>query len=299
MNNWSENYQSPAYLKATRQAYLNRDFSKIVLRYSNIYNGCRVLDVGCGVGCFSQYLSEHVNGVSFTGVDSDEYMIANGVSVHEGNDISYVLGDAYELPFETASFDVVVSHTFLNCVEDAKRAMEEMKRVVRRGGTITSVTSMSLGFETWYKGDYPKECRWNEVIEEASLIIYRALRKNGLSCTNRNRGVATSYMPVFFTKAGLQNIQVMPLARAFSLSNFALAKEDKKEYILNMYNAECDRLSMIEKYPEVLQMVGKELFDDYKRAILEKREFWLAHLEDNTIWDWFGSSSLLVSGIVG
>ncbi len=47
------------------------------------------------------------------------------------------IADVGDLPFETGSFDVVVSFTGLHCFPDPARAVVEMARVLRPGGVIT------------------------------------------------------------------------------------------------------------------------------------------------------------------
>lgn len=55
--------------------------------------------------------------------------------------------DAGKLPFEDASFDVVVSYSGLHCVPDPGAAVREMARVVRPGGVVRgSVVVRGAGF---------------------------------------------------------------------------------------------------------------------------------------------------------
>jgi ubiquinone/menaquinone biosynthesis C-methylase UbiE len=49
------------------------------------------------------------------------------------------------LPFENNSFDRVFSMLVLQFIPDAARAVAEMRRVVRPGGTVTAAVSDSFG----------------------------------------------------------------------------------------------------------------------------------------------------------
>jgi ubiquinone/menaquinone biosynthesis C-methylase UbiE len=76
--------------------------------------GARVLDVGCGPGHLSARLA-HDHGLEVTGLDLDPAMIERA-SAHAaravaspGRQPSFVEGDVAALPFEDASFDLVVS----------------------------------------------------------------------------------------------------------------------------------------------------------------------------------------------
>ena len=175
--------------------------------------------------------------------------------------------------------------------------MAEMKRVVKNGGSITSVTSMSLGYETWYTGNYPKGCEWRSQIDLFEREIMAALAKMKLDPYANSKGYPASYMPSFFTESGLREIRIFPLARSFSLSNAGMKKEDKQTYIENLYFGELSKLQALMECEEFIELFRPEKCHKYAEALKKRYDFWRAHMDDNSIWDWFGSSSLLVSGI--
>lgn len=91
--------------------------------------GDSLLDVGCGTGWFTRQLAQA--GLQMTGLDLDEEMLAVARQrTPEG--ISWLQGDAAQLPFADASFDQVVALTSLCFVPDWPRAVAEMARVARR-----------------------------------------------------------------------------------------------------------------------------------------------------------------------
>jgi SAM-dependent methyltransferase len=49
-----------------------------------------------------------------------------------------VIGDAQQMGFEDAAFDRTLSLLVVNFIPDATKAVNEMKRVTRRGGTIAA-----------------------------------------------------------------------------------------------------------------------------------------------------------------
>ncbi len=89
-----------------------------------------VLEVGCGTGLLLRRLA--LVAARATGVDLSPGMLAHararGLDVREGT--------ATDLPFADASFDVAVSFKTLPHVPDLRRALGEMARVVRPGGTL-------------------------------------------------------------------------------------------------------------------------------------------------------------------
>ena len=90
----------------------------------------RILDVGCGTGATLRALSSfgEVHGVE-PDPGAVAHCLARGLS-------TVVEGRAEQLPFEDNSFDVVVALDVLEHLEDDRRAMLEMKRVLREGGTL-------------------------------------------------------------------------------------------------------------------------------------------------------------------
>jgi MPBQ/MSBQ methyltransferase len=98
-----------------------------------------VLDVGSGLGGSSRCLAREF-GCQVTGIDlTEEYcrvaeMLTErvGLSTH----IEFLQGDALDLPFADATFDVVwTEHASMN-VPDKAQLYREMHRVLKPGGTL-------------------------------------------------------------------------------------------------------------------------------------------------------------------
>ncbi len=95
--------------------------------------GCRkILDVGCGAGFLSSYLSQ--NGMTVTGLDAS----LPSLDVARGQDPSsesvYLQGDARSLPFSDQVFDSVCAMDFLEHVDEVSVVLGEAARVLRPGG---------------------------------------------------------------------------------------------------------------------------------------------------------------------
>jgi ubiquinone/menaquinone biosynthesis C-methylase UbiE len=100
---------------------------ELVARYGT---GQDVLECGCGTGL----ILDRVRGFArkASGIDLSPGMLelarARGLDVHEGS--------VTRLPFEDASFDVTCSFKVLAHVPEIERALSEMARVTRPGGTV-------------------------------------------------------------------------------------------------------------------------------------------------------------------
>jgi ubiquinone/menaquinone biosynthesis C-methylase UbiE len=100
----------------------------------------RALDVGCGPGSTACFIAEQY-GSRVQGIDISEVMIAKAKEKARRRGLEDVVefrvADAFELPFEDDSFDVVIVESVLTPLPgDKKEALREMVRVVRPGGRI-------------------------------------------------------------------------------------------------------------------------------------------------------------------
>jgi 2-polyprenyl-6-hydroxyphenyl methylase/3-demethylubiquinone-9 3-methyltransferase len=93
---------------------------------------CSVLDVGCGAGFLSNFLSER--GHHVVGLDAEDDCLTEAARHDRTHQAEYLHGDALSLPFVDGSFDVVCAMDFLEHVEDPARAIAEASRVLAPGG---------------------------------------------------------------------------------------------------------------------------------------------------------------------
>ena len=95
-------------------------------------DGLRCLDVGCGEGHNTRLLSNR--GALLTAIDISDTFIRSARDADAS--IAHVRADATELPFGDATFDVATAFMSLMDTPDPAAALDEMTRVVRRGGCV-------------------------------------------------------------------------------------------------------------------------------------------------------------------
>ena len=91
-----------------------------------------LLDVGCGAGLLTNALA--TEGHSVTGIDLSEQSLEIAKTKDATKKVQYLKANAYDLPFPTASFDVVSAMDILEHVENPNRLIEEASRVLKKGG---------------------------------------------------------------------------------------------------------------------------------------------------------------------
>ncbi|NXG91628.1 CRG1 methyltransferase, partial [Stercorarius parasiticus] len=96
-----------------------------------------VVDVGCGSGQGTRFLSEHFRKV--VGTDISEAQIQEARDAPCPPNVSYLVCPAEELPFEDASVDLLASFTAAHWF-DTEKFMREAKRVVKPGGCVAIST---------------------------------------------------------------------------------------------------------------------------------------------------------------
>ncbi len=103
----------------------------------DVLPGERVLDVACGTGNGALAAARRAWG-STVGVDYVPELLEQGRrrAAAERLEVEFVEGDAEDLPFEDASFDVVLSIFGSMFAPNQERAAAELLRVCRPGGRI-------------------------------------------------------------------------------------------------------------------------------------------------------------------
>jgi SAM-dependent methyltransferase len=93
--------------------------------------GERVLEIGCGTGCDLLQFAKH--GANAVGIDiTPEHIRLARDRV--GNLAQVLPGDGANIPFPDESFDYVYSHGVLHHLDQPRRMVEEIFRVLRPGG---------------------------------------------------------------------------------------------------------------------------------------------------------------------
>jgi 2-polyprenyl-6-hydroxyphenyl methylase/3-demethylubiquinone-9 3-methyltransferase len=94
----------------------------------------RILDVGCGGGFLSNYLS--ANGYRVSGIDLSQESLEVAKKYDKTHKVQYQLADAQSMPFADASFDVITAMDFLEHVENPSLIIKEISRVLKPGGSF-------------------------------------------------------------------------------------------------------------------------------------------------------------------
>jgi ubiquinone/menaquinone biosynthesis C-methylase UbiE len=142
-----------------------------LIERSGIKKGMHVLDLGCGSGAFTTFIARAVGEkgeVYALDIQADMLkQLENKLSKPENKDIKNIKlieGNAYELPFDDGSLDLVNMVTVLQEIPDRNKALQEVKRVLKRGG-LFAVT------ELFPDPDYPWKSTTIKLGEGAGFVV--------------------------------------------------------------------------------------------------------------------------------
>jgi len=116
----------------------SRRLAPLLIEFGGLSDGDRVLDVGCGTGSLTFTIPKVAKVGSVIGVDLTQPFLDFARQQNKDARIVFQQADARSLPFENGSFDRAFSMLVLQFIPDAARAVAEMQRVVRPGGTVTA-----------------------------------------------------------------------------------------------------------------------------------------------------------------
>lgn len=166
--------------------------------------GAHWLEVGCGTGIFTALIARRCAPARVVGIDPAQSLIADARRRAKATKAEFWLGDAQDLPFQDASFDVLASSLVLNFVPDKARALSEVCRVARPGGLIGA-------------------CVWDFSTESSpSGPLRRAMRRIGIDVPAIPGTEASQLSPLteLFEGEALTDVVTTTIDVAVSFDNF-------------------------------------------------------------------------------
>ncbi|HXE04751.1 MAG TPA: class I SAM-dependent methyltransferase, partial [Bryobacteraceae bacterium] len=111
--------------------FFDSRYRELIRKY--LRPGQRLLDAGCGR--YLRFCKELSDTAHVVGIDLDTVIETNNQSEPFG-----LRGDLGHLPFPSNHFDMVISRSVVEHLEDPKLVFEEFCRVLRPGGKVVIVT---------------------------------------------------------------------------------------------------------------------------------------------------------------
>lgn len=180
-NKVDEWYESRKIINVLYPKEVDKKISRLI-KAINVAPGCKVLDVGCGTGYYSNKLAEA--GFILTGVDSSERMIEKALQMNRNN-IEFIFSDICQLQLNNDFFDAIICILVMDYIDNPYLCLNGLHKIIKKNGNliidilggISSIKTNNYfrrlhGKETHMNGILPwelklllKETGWN-IIEE-------------------------------------------------------------------------------------------------------------------------------------
>ncbi|MCC7014372.1 MAG: methyltransferase domain-containing protein [Planctomycetes bacterium] len=176
------------------------DVARQVIAKLGIRAGEQILDLGCGNGWATRILAKMAAGVQATGVDVAPAMVAEAEKIHSLTiRARYHVGSFEQLDFPDARFHRVFSMEALYYAVDLERALSEIARVLRPGGSCEIVIDFytdSVATSCWAKATgVPmhalSEAQWKARFERSGFVDVATTRV----VDSRGPGEASRFTP--------------------------------------------------------------------------------------------------------
>jgi ubiquinone/menaquinone biosynthesis C-methylase UbiE len=169
----------------------------VFLKWLNLPSNMYWLDIGCGTGALSEVIFHKYKPAYLCCVDpsTDFLEKAKEKNSFQGD---FFIGNASDIPLTSNTFDIVVSGLALNFFPDLSGALVEMKRVLKRNGTIAA-----------YVWDYADRM-------DFLRLFWDAAREVDANAANFDEGIRfpicnAENLADVFQKAGLTSIETASL----------------------------------------------------------------------------------------
>jgi len=196
-----------SYLRRSREIYRRYLESKpwlneLYTSFLDIKPGQKIVDIGCGPGDFTRQLARLSNQkATILGIDSNEKSIRAAITdtkkARLSRCVSYKVGDVYKIPLEDGYADLTCCRTLLMHLTEPLKAVKEMARVTRTGGSVVALEGGKMG--AFYDSND----------EEYSMLAERAYEAwiNGIRKLEGKEFKIGEKLPGIFQKAGLSGIK--------------------------------------------------------------------------------------------
>jgi 2-polyprenyl-3-methyl-5-hydroxy-6-metoxy-1,4-benzoquinol methylase len=144
--------------------------TRYVIAKDIIKIGDNVLDIACGVGYGSRYLSDLSEAENIIGVDISKSTINYATKVFGTENINFIHGSALDKDlFPNDSFDKIVSFETIEHLENDEKLISNLYYWLRKGGSlIGSVPNQDI--QEYNKMEYPFHIRHYTPLEFSNLL---------------------------------------------------------------------------------------------------------------------------------
>lgn len=236
-------WQNPATAEGTADDYQQaaERMCQRICNAASVQSGSRIADIGCGFGGTIASLNHRYSMIEMSGVNIDPRQLhraSEQVVAAPQNSIRWICADAAALPFEDASFDILLA---VECIFhfDRKRFLAEAARVLRPGGRLALSdfvpdAKMASFIADGGIGQLREAIAWTygQVDMTCSLLNYEQLGRDNAMRMIMHQDVTSHTLPTYdFLEQGATQWQDRQHAQLFQQATRWLRKASAKQLI--------------------------------------------------------------------
>ncbi|MBI5806514.1 methyltransferase domain-containing protein [candidate division TA06 bacterium] len=184
------------------------EYVTLLSRWTGFKHGQTVVDVGCGLGYLGTlYWQYFGKGGKYCGVDISPKLVteAKKLSLNwaKGGTTEFKTGDAYKLPYPDNFADVVICQTMLMHLSNPQKAVNEMHRILKPGGTVLckEPDNLSMSLQHTITSEPELPIKDELFFHKISILCSKGNAALGLGHYN-----AAQYVPQWLKIAGFTKI---------------------------------------------------------------------------------------------
>jgi arsenite methyltransferase len=209
------------------------------LELLELSTGQEVLDIGSGLGIFTEELAEVVgHSGQVVGIDISKDMLTMARHRCSGrSNIRFEEADALQLPFADASFDAAVAAQVYEYVSDVSTALGELRRVLRPGARVILV-DVDWASLVWEAEDRPRAAKLFDASNEHCADPYLPRRLHGLlSDAGFEVGLVEPF-PIFSRSLDFYVASLANLVAGFVAGRRGVTAEDAAAWLQDLNRTE-------------------------------------------------------------
>ena len=187
----------------------SRSLAPLLIAFAAPHAKGKVLDVGCGTGNLAVELARNPALTSIEAFDFSPAYIAYAKTRGADPRINFQTADACAIPFADGTFDLTLSMLVLAFIPEPQRAVREMVRVTKPGGTVAACMwdlrgGLVFGRMFWDTA---------ATLDPSAVELRGNILSRPITCQG---GIAGE-----FKATGLRNVQETALTIAMNFADFA------------------------------------------------------------------------------
>lgn len=149
----------------------------LVKEYLDVKPGKKILECGCGSGDFTSYLVNSLdNAVNIYAIDISSSQLKLASKKIQKSNVNFVTGSVMDLPFKNEFFDFVIGNAVLHHL-DIDKSLEEIKRVLKPGGSLLFFEPNMLNPQVWLSLNIKPLRKLNQASEDETAFYKWRIKK--------------------------------------------------------------------------------------------------------------------------